>query len=127
MTHARACNVSVLYVVKSTGTARPAAHRAARRARCVLKDAAARLETIKAAAAQAAERDTARVEQPVDRASQHDSEPKDDPDRVVTLTEAARLSSLSTYTLRRRHRDKFIRLSAGRLGMRRRDALMLSG
>jgi hypothetical protein len=92
----------------------------------VLKDAAARIETIKAAA-QAAERETARTEQPVERTSEHESEPQDDPDRVVTLAEASRLSSLSIDTLRRKHRSKFIQLSERRLGMRRRDALNLSG
>lgn len=91
-----------------------------------LKEAAARIETIKAAA-QAAERETARTEQPVELPSQHASEPKDDPDRVVTLAEASRLSSLSIDTLRRKHRGKFIQLSERRWGMRRRDALMLSG
>ena len=59
----------------------------------VLKDAAARIETIKAAA-QAAERETARTEQSVERRSERESEPKDDPDRIVTLSEAARLSGL---------------------------------
>src|SRR6516162_3088841 len=82
----------------------------------VLKDAAARIETIKAAATQAAERETARTEQPVDSqhraraAGEHESELKDDPDRVVTLAEASRLSSLSIDTLRRKHRDKFVQL-----------------
>ena|SRR5215469_509181 len=93
----------------------------------VLKDAAVRLETIKAAAAQAAERETDRIEQPVERSSEPASEPKDDPDRVVTLAEASHLSSLSIDTLRRKHRGKFIQLSERRWGMRRRDALMLSG
>jgi hypothetical protein len=91
----------------------------------VLKDTAARIETIKAAA-QAAERETAPTE-PVERSFQHELESKDDPDRVVTLAEASRLSSLSIDTLRRRHRSRFIRLSERRWGMRKRDALMLSG
>jgi hypothetical protein len=43
----------------------------------------------------------------------------------VTLAEASRLSSLSIDTLRRNHRDKFIRLSARRYGVRRRDVLLL--
>jgi hypothetical protein len=47
----------------------------------VLKDAAARIETIKAAA-QAAERETARTEQSVERSAEYESEPKDDPDRI---------------------------------------------
>jgi hypothetical protein len=93
----------------------------------VLKDAAARIETIKAAAAQATERERARTEQPVERSSERESEPKDDPNRIVTLAEAAHLSSLSVDTLRRKHRDKFVQLSERRLGMRRRDALNLSG
>jgi hypothetical protein len=90
----------------------------------VLKDTAARIETIKTAA-QAAARETARAEQPVKRTPE--PEPKDDPDRVVTLAEASRLSSLSVDTLRRRHRSKFVQLSERRFGMRKRDALMLSG
>ena len=63
----------------------------------VLKDAAVRLETIKAAAAQAAERETDRIEQPVERSSEPASEPKDDPDRVVTLAEASHLSSFCDH------------------------------
>jgi hypothetical protein len=92
----------------------------------VLKDTAARIETIKATA-QAAARETARTEQPIERSFEHKSEPKDDPDRVVTLAEASRLSSLSIDTLRRKHRNKFVQLSERRFGMRKRDALMLSG
>jgi hypothetical protein len=88
-----------------------------------LKDTAARIETIKAAA-QAAERETARTEQPVERTPE--PEPKDDPDRIVTLAEASRLSSLSIDTLRRKHRNKFVQLSERRFGIRKRDALMLS-
>jgi hypothetical protein len=43
--------------------------------------------------------------------------------RVVSIPEAARLCGLSTDTLRRRHRDKFIRLSPRRIGMRVGDVL----
>ncbi len=87
----------------------------------VLKDAAARIETVKAAA-QAAERETARTQQPVKRTSEHEP----DPNAIVTIGEASRLSSLSIDTLRRKHRSKFIQLSERRYGMRRKDALMLS-
>jgi hypothetical protein len=47
-------------------------------------------------------------------------------ERIVTLKEAARLSSESIDTLRRRHRDKIIQLSPRRQGMRVKHALMLS-
>jgi hypothetical protein len=46
-------------------------------------------------------------------------------DRIVTLREAAEISSLSTDSLRRHHADKIIKLSPRRLGIRLRDALML--
>ena len=46
--------------------------------------------------------------------------------RIVELSEAARLSSLSADTLKRRYPDKLVRLSPRRLGMRLCDALMLS-
>ena len=46
--------------------------------------------------------------------------------RIVSLQEAARLSAMSPDTLKRRHADKIITLSPRRLGMRVRDALMLS-
>jgi len=39
------------------------------------------------------------------------------PTASLRLAEAARLSSLSVDTLRRNHRDKFIRLSERRYGM----------
>jgi hypothetical protein len=47
-------------------------------------------------------------------------------ERIVPLDEAAQLSSVSEDTLKRNHRDKLVRLSPRRLGMRVRDALMLS-
>jgi hypothetical protein len=84
-----------------------------------LKDAADRIEAVRAAA-QVAERKPAPVKPP-----ERDQISKDDPDRIVTLAEAARLSSLSIDTLRRKHRDKFIQLSERRFGMRRRDVLLL--
>ena len=90
----------------------------------VLKDAAARIETIKAAA-QAAEVKTPPIPQPVETPA-HDPD-QDDPNRIVTIAEASRLSSLSIDTLRRKHRNKFVQLSERRFGMRKRDALMLSG
>jgi hypothetical protein len=87
----------------------------------VLKDTAARIETIKAAAAQAAE--VATPPQPVETSAPDPD--RDDPNRIVSLREAARLSSLSIDTLRRRHRGKFVQLSERRFGMRKRDALLL--
>jgi hypothetical protein len=90
-----------------------------------LKDVADRIDAVRAAAQEVAKRETARAEQPVKQTPEYDSDPKDDPDRIVTLAEAAQLSSLSIDTLRRKHRDKFIQLSEHRLGMRRRDALLL--
>jgi len=92
---------------------------AADRSAFALKDAADRIEVVRAAA-QVAERKPAPVKPP-----ERDQDSKDDPDRIVTLAEAARLSSLSIDTLRRNHRDKFIQLSERRFGMRRRDALLL--
>ena len=87
-----------------------------------LKDAAARIETIRAAA-RAAEVETWPIPQPVETPAPEPD--RDDPDRIVTLAEASRLSSLSIDTLRRRHRGKFVQLSERRFGMRKRDALML--
>jgi hypothetical protein len=88
-----------------------------------LKDVTERIEAIRAAA-QVAARETVRAEQPA--AKQAPEGPRDDPDRIMSLAEAARLSSLSIDTLRRRHRDKWLRLSEGRYGMRRKDVLMLA-
>jgi hypothetical protein len=52
--------------------------------------------------------------------------PERELDRIVELPEASRLSSLSVDTIKRRHADKLIKLSPRRIGMRVRDALMLS-
>ena len=46
-------------------------------------------------------------------------------DRIVTLKRAAELMGVSEKTVRRTFRDKFIRLSPRRLGMRVRDVLIL--
>jgi hypothetical protein len=43
--------------------------------------------------------------------------------RIVPLPEAAKLCRLSTDTLRRRHRNLFVRLSPRRIGMRIGDVL----
>jgi hypothetical protein len=43
--------------------------------------------------------------------------------RIVSLAEAARLRGVSLDTLRRTQRDKFVKLSPRRLGMRVFDAL----
>ena len=45
--------------------------------------------------------------------------------RIAPLDEASHLSSLSVDTLRDKFRDKLVRLSEKRLGMRVGDALML--
>jgi len=89
-----------------------------------LKDAANRVDAVRAAAQEVAKRETARAEQPAKETP--DRGPRDDPDRIVSLAEAARLSSLSIDTLRRRHRNKWVQLSERRFGMRRRDVLMLA-
>jgi hypothetical protein len=47
-------------------------------------------------------------------------------DRIVSLQQAQKISSLSPDTLKRNHPDKLVRLSPRRIGMRLRDALMLS-
>jgi hypothetical protein len=46
--------------------------------------------------------------------------------RIVSLAEAARLSSMSEDTIKRRFPEKLVRLSPRRLGVRVADALMLS-
>jgi hypothetical protein len=45
--------------------------------------------------------------------------------RIVSLREAAELSSLSVDTLQRRHSDKILKLSIRRRGMRLGDVLRL--
>ncbi len=47
--------------------------------------------------------------------------------RFVPLMQVALLTTLSPSTIKRNHPEKIIRLSPRRLGMRLRDALMLSG
>jgi hypothetical protein len=47
-------------------------------------------------------------------------------ERIVPLAEAVRLSGLSADTWRRKYRDKWIRLSTRRYGVRVKDALLLS-
>jgi hypothetical protein len=46
--------------------------------------------------------------------------------RIISLAEAARLANVSLDTLKRCHRDKIIRLSPRRQGMRQGDALRLN-
>jgi hypothetical protein len=86
-----------------------------------LKDAANRIDAVRAAA-QAAEREPAPAKTP-----EREPDLKDDPDRIMSIAEAARLSSLSIDTLRRKHRDKWLQLSERRFGMRRKDVLSLKG
>jgi hypothetical protein len=47
-------------------------------------------------------------------------------ERIVSLLEVGRLNDLSIDTLKRRHADKIVRMSTGRLGMRLKDALSLA-
>ena len=54
-------------------------------------------------------------------------QPLDNLDRIVTLKEAAEISSMSVDTWKRKHPDKIIRLSERRHGVRLRDALFLQG
>lgn len=46
--------------------------------------------------------------------------------RLVPLSKASEISTLSTDTLRRRHADKIVNLSPRRQAMRLGDALMLN-
>jgi hypothetical protein len=81
---------------------------------------------IKAAKLTAQAAEAALVRQPVEPA-RREHDPKDNPDRIVSIAEASALSSLSIDTLRRQHRGKFVQLSERRFGMRLCDALMLRG
>jgi hypothetical protein len=47
-------------------------------------------------------------------------------DRIISLQEAEKISSLSVDSWKRHHSDKVVELSPRRLGVRLRDALMLS-
>jgi hypothetical protein len=47
-------------------------------------------------------------------------------ERVISLTEAERLTTLSEDTLKRVHADKIIRLSPRRLGMKLRSVLAIA-
>ena len=51
--------------------------------------------------------------------------PERELDRILSLQEAAKVSSLSVWTWRKQHADKIIQLSPYRRGVRLRDALML--
>jgi hypothetical protein len=46
-------------------------------------------------------------------------------ERIITLQEAEKISSLSADSWKRHHPDKIIEMSPRRLGVRLRDALML--
>jgi len=46
-------------------------------------------------------------------------------DRIITLQEAEKISSLSVDSWKRHHSDKVVELSPRRLGVRLRDALMI--
>jgi hypothetical protein len=45
--------------------------------------------------------------------------------RIVSINEAARMRGVSTDTIRREFKDKMIRISKGRVGLRLRDVLAL--
>jgi hypothetical protein len=47
-------------------------------------------------------------------------------ERVVPIAEAERITSLSRDGLQRHHRDKIVRLSPRRVGMRLRDVLAIA-
>ena len=47
-------------------------------------------------------------------------------ERVISLAEAGRLNDLSIDTLKRNHTALIVRTSAGRLGMRLKDALAIA-
>jgi hypothetical protein len=88
-----------------------------------LREFGSRIATI---AAQVAENETALARRPVEPVRERVPELTDNPNRIVSLAEASRLSSLSPYTLRRHHRAKFLQLSRRRLGMRLCDVLLLA-
>jgi hypothetical protein len=47
--------------------------------------------------------------------------------RIITLDEAARLSSISVDSWKRNHRDKIIKLSPRRVGVKLADVLAIGG
>jgi hypothetical protein len=51
--------------------------------------------------------------------------PERELDRIISLQEAEKISNLSPDTWKRNHPDKIVKLSARRVGIRLRDALML--
>ena len=51
--------------------------------------------------------------------------PERELDRIISLTQAEEVYSLSPDTWVRNHRDKLVQLSPRRLGVRLRDALMI--
>ena len=63
-----------------------------------------------------------RNKQPLPRPAAADTEL----DRIVSLAEAERLSSVSRDSWRRNHADKLIRLGPRRFGVRLRDVLMFN-
>jgi hypothetical protein len=53
--------------------------------------------------------------------------PERELDRIISLAEAEEVSNLSPDSWKRNHADKIIKLSARRVGIRLREALMLKG
>jgi hypothetical protein len=88
-----------------------------------LREIGARLEAIKATAS-AIHNDATHKLQALTETLEHRSG-RDDLDRIVTLKEAADMRRVSVDTLRRKERDKFVRRSDARYGMRLRDVLLL--
>jgi hypothetical protein len=52
--------------------------------------------------------------------------PERELDRIITLQEAEKLSSVSVDSWKRHYPDKIIKLSPRRLGIRLRDALLIA-
>jgi hypothetical protein len=90
-----------------------------------LKEAGACIEAAKIAA-QAAAYQAVLARQPAEQIRERGPEPPENLNKIVSLKEAAQRSSLSLDSLRRFHRDKFVRLSPRRIGMRLRDVLALT-
>ena len=55
----------------------------------------------------------------------HKLSPEQEPNRILTMPQAEKVSGLSHDTLARRYPDKILHLSKRRKGMRLRHALML--
>jgi hypothetical protein len=82
-----------------------------------LKEASARIELARLAA-QTVEREAALARsQPAPKHQERNPEPAENPNRILSLAEAAQLTSLSSDTLRRRYRAQLVQLSERRYGL----------